>query len=180
MDGSLNGLVNRRMSITLEAIDSSSDDELFMLLGKELERRISAKRVSPEFITQIRDLPVGLRAMAATYELDVSLALDDLGWHFGNWHSADLAQETAQGLEVLGASELAGLFGQAFQIAKKYWTELGAKNWMKWYHGSAFEKAVDPLSQRAWAILKDKKKGIFKYWVDYARRHPEQVGAEDS
>lgn len=168
------------MSITLEAIDSSSDDELFALLDKELENRISAKRGSPEFISQIRGLPVGLRAMAATYELDVSLALDNLGWHFGNWHNEELAEETARGLELLGAQELADLFRQAFEFAKKYWTELGAENWMEWYHGSPFETAVEPLTKRAWSILKDKKDGIFKYWVDYARRNPEQVGAEDA
>src|SRR5947207_1772268 len=109
------------MTITLEAIDSSSDDELFALLGKELENRISAERGSAEFLSEIRGLPAGLRAMAATYELDVSLALDDLGWHFGNWHNADLAEETARGLELLGAEELSGLFRQAFQIAKNYW-----------------------------------------------------------
>src|SRR5262252_3789767 len=116
------------MGITIEAIDSSSDDELFALLGKELEGRISAARGSAEFVAQIRELPVGLRAMAATYELDVSLALDDLGWHFGNWHNEELARETARGLETLGARELADLFRQAFEIAKKYWTELGGAN----------------------------------------------------
>src|SRR5438046_8422551 len=108
-------------SITAELIDSSSDDELFDLLGKELEKRISAKRGSMEFVAALQNLPVGLRAMAATYELDVSLSLDDLGWHFGNWHNADLAEETARGLELLGAEELSGLFRQAFQIAKNYW-----------------------------------------------------------
>src|SRR6267142_4362003 len=97
-------------SISVEAIDSSSDDELFSLLGKELEKRVSAERGSPEFVAEIRNLPVGLRAMAATYELDFSLALDDLGWHFGNWHNVDLAEETSQGLEELGASELASVF----------------------------------------------------------------------
>ncbi len=107
-------------SLTLEAIKSSSDDELFSLLGKELESRISTQRDSPDFVAQIRHLPAGLRAMAATYELDVSLALDDLGWHFGNWHNADLAEETARGLEELGASELARVFREAFQLAKTY------------------------------------------------------------
>jgi hypothetical protein len=168
------------MSLTLEAIDASSDDELFALLGKELESRISAKRGSAEFVSEIRGLPAGLRAMAATYELDVSLSLDDLGWHFGNWHNEDLAEETARGLEFLGEKELSELFTQAFQIAKRYWTELGSENWMKWYHGSAFEQAVGPLTRQAWSILKSKKNGIFKYWVDYARRHPEQVGVEEA
>ena len=41
-----------------------------------------------------------------------------------------------------------------------------------------FEKAVDPLTERAWSLLMDKQRGIFKYWVDYARLHPEHVGAE--
>lgn len=126
------------MSLTVEAIDSSSDDELFALLAKELQTRISAERGSAEFVLQIQGLPEGLRAMAATYELDVSLALDDLGWHFGNWHNEDLAVETARGLEVLGANELSDLFKQAFEIARRYWRELGAGNWTEWYHGSPF------------------------------------------
>jgi hypothetical protein len=167
-------------SLTLEAIDSCSNDELFSLLGKELERRISAARGSQEFVAEIRNLPIGLRAMAATYELDVSLALDDLGWHFGNWHNLDLAEETAQGLEELGAGELAKAFKEAFQLAKEYWTELGSENWMRWYHGSPLEKAMEPLDKRACSILAAKKNGIFEYWVDYARRHPERVGAEDA
>jgi len=63
---------------------------LFSLLGRELKDRITTKRGSPEFVAEIKELPVGLRSMATTYELDVSLALDDLGWHFGNWHSVEL------------------------------------------------------------------------------------------
>ncbi len=163
--------------ITLEAIDSSSDDELQALLGKELEARISAERGSPEFLAQIRSLPVGLRAMAATFELDVSFALDDLGWHFGNWHSTELSEETAQGLEELGAGALASLFRQAFQLAQSCWSELGSEGWMDWYHGSAFEEAVQPLDDQARSILAGKGGSLFKYWVDYARHYPERVGA---
>jgi hypothetical protein len=164
-------------NLTQKAIALSSSDELFRLLGKELEQRVRAKRGSPAFVAQIRSLPSGLRAMAATYELDVSLTMDDLGWHFGNWHSAELAEETARGLEELGAIELAGIFLEAFRLAVRYWNELGSKDWAQWYHGSPLEKAVMPLNERAWAILKTKKNGIFEYWVDYARKYPERVGA---
>src|SRR5436190_3563564 len=114
--------------------------------------------------------------MAATHELDVSLALDDLGWHFGNWHSTDLADETARGLEELEAMDLARIFGEAFRIAQGYWEELGAEDWATWYHGSRLETAVEPLTKQARLILSEKKIGIFKYWVDYARRYPELVG----
>jgi hypothetical protein len=164
-------------AITVELIASASDDEVFSLLGRELEYRIASSRGSPEFVAEIRELPAGLRAMAATYELDVSLALDDLGWHFGNWHSVDFAEETAAGLEELGAKELAGLFRAAFDFAQDHWMELGAEHWMQWYPGSALEKAVEPLNRRAWAILRQRKNGIFSYWVEYARKYPERVGA---
>ncbi len=167
-------------SLTADAIRSSSDDALFSLLQNELESRIPAARDSPEFLVQVRELPVGLRAMAATYELDVSLALDDLGWHFGNWHDIDLAEETARGLEELGASELAKVFREAFQLARNYWAELGAADWTDWYDGSPFEIAVGPLNERAWSILSGKTRGIFDYWIDYARQHPECVAAEDA
>jgi hypothetical protein len=157
-------------------ISSSPDDELFTLLGKELERRITAKRGSQEFLHQIRSFPVGLRAMAATYELDVSLTMDDLGWHFGNWHDEALAEETVRGLEVLGAPELAMIFREALRHALGYWSELGAKNWSEWYHGSPLEKAVEPLNEQAWKLLDKHKNGIFYYWVDYARKNPEGLG----
>ena len=167
-------------SLTLDAIDSSSDEQLLSLLSKELQNRISVSRGSPEYLPQIRTLPIGLRAMAATYELDVSMALDDLGWHFGNWHDLDLAEETVKGLSELGAKDLASIFAEAVQLARNHWDELGQENWMKWYHGSLFEQAMAPLNQRTRAILDQKGGSLFKYWVDYARRFPEKIGvAED-
>ena len=169
--------------ITINDIRSSSDDELFSLLGKELEDRVSSARNSPEFVAQIANLPVGLRAMAATYELDVSLSLDDLGWHFANWHDTALAEETANGLEELGASELATLFREAFRLARDYWTELGAEGWTEWYNDSPLYEALTPLNSRAWSLLDEKtykKHGVFKYWIDYARRHPDRIGVDDS
>lgn len=117
--------------------------------------------------------------MAATYELDVSLTLDDLGWHFGNWHSTELSEETARGLEELGATELATVFRAGYRIAQTYWAELGAEDWMDWYHKSPLEKEVRPLTEKALAILSGKERGIFQYWIEYARRHPERVGALD-
>jgi hypothetical protein len=158
-----------------KVISASLDDELFKLLGKELEERISVNRDSPEFVAEIQKLPIGLRAMAVTYELDVSLVMDDLGWHFGNWHNIVLAKETIRGLDELGATELAVIFKEAFQIALRYWDELGMKDWSKWYHDSPLEKEIKPLNEEAWNILEAKKNGIFEYWVNYARKYPERI-----
>jgi hypothetical protein len=164
-------------NITLKAIASSSDGELFSLLGKELGERIKVGRDSDQFLSEIRKLPLGLRAMAATYELDVSLALDDLGWHFFNWHDGELAMETANGLEELGASELARIFTQAFRLAQLYWAELDSEDWIDWYLGSPMEVLMEPLNDRAWSLLKDEPMGILQYWVNYARKHPDRIGA---
>ena len=100
-----------------------------------------------------------------------------LGGTSGNWHDAELAEETAAGLVELGASEIAELFVEAYRLAQQFWQELGSESWGDWYHGSRLEEAVMPLNRRAWAILQDRWNGIFGYWVEYARRHPEKVGA---
>ena len=82
--------------------------------------------------------------MASTYHLDVSLARDDFGFHFGNNHSKELAEETAFGLDELGATELASLFREAFLHAQRFWEELGKENWHKWYSDSELEETLLP------------------------------------
>jgi hypothetical protein len=69
------------------------------------------------FLKKIRAIPIGLRAMAATFDLDVSMALDDLGWHFGNWTHRGYCDETLQGLRELEAQEYADMFARAYELA---------------------------------------------------------------
>jgi hypothetical protein len=161
--------------ITPEVVAAtSSDDELFELLGRELERRLpNGRGANDKFVQELRELPIGLRSMAATYKLDVSLTLDDLGWHFGNWHHEGLAHETAVGLEELGAIRLAEVFRAALQAALTYCGPLGRKAWMEWYHGSALEESVASLNDEAWAL--QRKQGILEHWVPYARKFPERL-----
>jgi hypothetical protein len=75
------------------------------LLARELGSSIlsNGRRDDDSSVPELGFLPRGLRAKAATYELGVSLALDDLGWHFGNWRHLGLAQETLDGLGEHGA-----------------------------------------------------------------------------
>jgi hypothetical protein len=51
--------------------------------------------------------------MAATFELDVSMALDDLGWHFVNWTHRGFCDATLWGLRELEAGEYADMFVKA-------------------------------------------------------------------
>jgi hypothetical protein len=152
-----------------------SNEELFKLLGEELQRRLPLSPSSPEFLLALQGLPPGLRAMASTYELDVSLTMDDLGWHFGNWHSHPLAEETVLGLKELEATELASLFRKAYEHAKAHWESLGTDDWSDWYPGSTLEKELDPLNEAAYSLLEGKWNGIFEYWVAYARKYPERI-----
>src|SRR5262245_48928071 len=103
------------MALTEAFIRACTDDEaLFAALSAELRRRVSSdwawEDVDEEFeshVERMRACPVGLRAMAAVHPLDVSMALDDLGWHFANWHYRPHCEETLRGLRELEIPEAA-------------------------------------------------------------------------
>ena len=117
--------------------------------------------------------------MASTYELDVSMALDDLAWHFVNHHaSVDLAEETIVGLRELEADEAAEIFSAALAIVKPHWSELetteGAAETHEWLDATGIQDKVDPLNHRMWGYLsKWPNKSLMDCWVAYARNHPE-------
>ena len=113
------------MALTEEQIrDCTSDEELFQALSAELHRRLPDGEGDDLdlFVERLRALPKGLRAMAAIYQLDVSMALDDLGWHFANWHHRPYCDETLRGLQELEAHEPAEIFSEAYELAQSYWT----------------------------------------------------------
>jgi len=170
------------MTLTIAQIAASAtDDELFKLLSAELTDRLGSSEGGDldAFLDRAAALPVGLRAMAMTYQLDVSLTLDDLGWHFANWHHRRYCEATLWALGELEARELANLFGEAYVIADRYWDEIGRliardfEAFVEWYSESEFEKETMPLTRRMWALQKEKT--ILGYWPSYARRYPERV-----
>ena len=125
------------------------------------------------FVAAIQQLPSGLRAMASIYQLDVSLALDDLGWHFANWHHHGFALETSRGLRELGADSLATLFDAAYAQATQYWSQLAAPGFVKWYRDSDLERGLEPLNEQMWAFCRQQGDlGLLALWLAYARRHP--------
>jgi len=115
--------------------------------------------------------------MAATYELDVSMALDALEDHFVNWHSKALARETLAGLRVLGAHEEAKVFAQAFALAEHHWLSLQSGRPKR---GSRLYKQFEPLNARLWQLLGyqgNTGRSLLALWAPYARAHPEAVCA---
>jgi hypothetical protein len=156
-------------------------DALLELLFAELQLRLPDRRPNLDgYLERARRIPPGLRAMAATFQLDVSLALDDVGWHFSNWYHRGYSEETLWGLWELEAFEYAELFGRAYDLALACWDKIDKAlrndfgdfgDFGDWYHGSEFEKATMPLSRRLWELQKIDE-GIFGYWTKYARKYP--------
>jgi hypothetical protein len=113
--------------------------------------------------------------MAAIFKLDVSMALDDLGWHFANFHHKRYCKETSRGLHTLEASEAAEIFDRAFEIVLSYWDDISKmlmgdsrRNFCifsEWYAGSSLEKALGPLNNALDEICdRSKKYRLMNYW----------------
>jgi hypothetical protein len=171
------------MALTIKQIRSTgSDDELIDLLLGELRRLFPTElRNDPVvFLSRLQGAPRGLRAMACTYELDVSMALDDLAWHFVNYHgSIELAEETVSGLRELEAPEAAEVFQEALAVIEPHWEELEnvaqSKTAHAWLDSQGIQELMNPLNDRMRKLLSQYDKGSFmSLWASYARKYPER------
>jgi hypothetical protein len=170
--------------------NAKGDDALLKDLFAELSANVPAQLHEDldELVATIQHLSPGLRAMAATYKLDVSMALDDLGWHFANWHHHGYCRETSLGLRELEANEVSEIFDRAYSITSHQWAIIGdliekeGSHFAEWYRTSELKATLAPLNRRLWELLGEAspggEKGIFRYWVAYARKHPERVVSE--
>ncbi len=171
------------MSLSLTDIQTAKDDnELFERLSAEL------KEVFPPAMQEDRDLfiatlpnaPRGLRAMAGIFDLDVSMTLDDLAWHFGNHNDDRFLRETVLGLQELGATEEAEIFLSAWEIVKPFLSEIKIKDWddedpQDYFNRTGIQTKIDPLNDRMWAICKRcGDLGLMQYWLKYAGKYPER------
>ena len=82
----------RKRSHELSAEDDAGVARVFDLLKSNIQANPYAW--DGALAREIRGLPPGLRAMAATHHLDVSLTLDDIGWHFLNFGHPSHVEET--------------------------------------------------------------------------------------
>lgn len=173
------------MALTANQIrNAHSDAGLLHLLQSELNLvfPIESRRDVPVFLSKLQTVPAGLRAMAATFELDVSMAMDDLAWHFVNYPNLNQYEETRQGLRELEANEAAELFEKAFSIIDPHWIEFGsvaesAESGIihDWLNRIGIQKQIDPLTKQMWKLLNQwPDEGLMHYWVTYARKYPER------
>jgi hypothetical protein len=168
---------------------ANNDKELLTELFSMLTDRVKASAYEEDgsYATAIKSLPIGLRAMAATHHLDVSLTLDDIGWHFLNFGEAGLVRETEAGLRQLGLADLAEWFIEAHRIVEPFLKAVASgtikspgDEYYNWLEQSGNRPRMDVLCQFAW----DKSKGcsadadgsaIYESWIKFARSKPEDV-----
>ncbi|MBL8523357.1 MAG: hypothetical protein JNN20_06695 [Betaproteobacteria bacterium] len=172
-----------RSSLTVGSIASMSDDDLLTALFDEVGMWMSAALHDEldEFVRVGREAPTGIWAMAMTYQLDVSMALDDLGWHFANWCHRGYCEETGRALKELEAGELSDIFARAYSIVGHQWDQVvklrsnSFGEFADWYNDSELEATLNPLNQRWWELCSSQNNGLFRYWLLYARKYPEHV-----
>jgi hypothetical protein len=154
-------------------------------LIREIQAILTARAIGDpynsdgSFAANLAFLPPGLRAMAATHWLDISLTLDSITWHFGNFGEPHLVVETEAGLQELGLQELALCFHEAKELmlpllAQRTETD-GDPNELLARKG--LQARADELNRRTWALddLGPRKSVIYEAWTRYARQHPEPV-----
>ncbi len=167
------------MALTVAAIKKASDKKLLKLLSKELESLFLSKEPDP-FIASLKNAPRGLSAMAAIHELDVSMALDDLAWHFGNWNDERILKATADGLRELEAFEAAELFTRAWETVTPFLSEIKAfdaekEDFHAYLDRTGIQEKINPLSERMLEICREGGDlGLMQYWLNYAKKYPER------
>jgi hypothetical protein len=153
-------------------------------LKKELETSLSARATGDPygsdgaFAQNLKRLPTGLRAMAATHWLDISLTLDSITWHFGNFGEPGLVAETEAGLIELGLDELAWCFHEAKELMIPLISErTESETSYDVLERKGLLQFADELNRKAWALrdTPSGKSAIYEAWIRYARQHPEHV-----
>ena len=154
-------------------------------LEKELKDLLTARALGNpysedgSFAQNIAALPRGLRAMAATHWLDISLTLDSITWHFGNFGDSGLVAETEAGLRELELHDLASCFAEAKELMVPLLAKRneGDGNPYEILEHLGLRDRGDEIDRRSWALDNPKpdKSVIYEAWVRYARLHPQHV-----
>jgi hypothetical protein len=171
------------MALTVEQIRAAeSDQALFDMLSAELQRLLPPEKEEDRdsHFKAIETMPRGLRAMAGMHFFDVSMALDDLAWHFGNQNDERDLRETLNGLRELELAQIADLFEQAWKIMEPHFEALRgpdvtSDNFYEWLEEIGADKKIDPMNDFIWEYCKKAGDlGLLSSWPAYARKYPER------
>jgi hypothetical protein len=172
-----------KMALTIEQIRAAeSDDALFDLLCSEIDRYLpeGLREEWSKYAPRLEKLPLGLRAMAGIYFLDVSMSFDDLAWHFGNQNDEREIAETLRGLQELEMAEIADCFEKMWNFMKPHMDALhdgiqNGKEFHKWLVEIGAQALADPMNKIIWKYCEDHSEHrLLTSWIEYARKYPER------
>jgi hypothetical protein len=151
--------------------------EIFSALSKSVSSVADPYSEDGSYAAAIGSLPTGLRAMAATHHLDISLTMDDIGWHFLNFGEPGLVRETEVGLRELGLGEIANYFVEAHAIVNPLRPEIKeADDYYQCLESRGLMERINELTDKASATQPSLDGSpIYAAWIKYARGHPENV-----
>lgn len=159
----------------------SDDDALLKELFAILAIRAQGNPYGSDgsFATLLSTLPVGLRAMGATHWLDISLTLDSITWHFGNFGEPALVAQTEEGLLELGLQGLHDVFCEAKDLMIPLLvrrTEADGDPYQI-LESNGLRERGDEIDRRAWELHDPKphQSPIYAAWIQYTREHPDRV-----
>jgi len=163
----------------LALTDEKLLEEIFSVLGRSVSSLADPYSEDGSYAVAIGSLPTGLRAMAATHHLDISLTMDDIGWHFLNFGEPGLVRETEAGLRELGLDKIADYFLEAQAIVNPLKSEIKeAKDYYECLESRGLMDRINELTDKASATQpKLSDSPIYAAWTKYARVHPENVFA---
>jgi hypothetical protein len=154
-------------------------------LQVELEQLLESHAVGDpysadgSFAANIARLPPGLRAMAATHWLDLSLTVDSITWHFGNFGEPGLVSETEAGLREFGLHELAECFVEAKDLMMPLLAQRTEADGDpdEILEQAGLKERADEIDRRAWKSdgLGPGESVIYQAWIRYTRQYPERV-----
>jgi hypothetical protein len=153
--------------------------EILSALSKSVSSAADAYSDDGSYAAAIAALPKGLRAMAATHHLDISLTMDDIGWHFLNFGEPSFVRETDAGLRELGLDDIADYFMEAHSIVNPLRPEIKeADDYYECLESRGLMERINELTNKA-SKTQPTVSGspIYAAWVKYAREHPEKVFA---
>lgn len=157
--------------------DEELIEQILAVLSKSVGSVADPYSEDGSYAAAIATLPMGLRVMAATHHLDISLTMDDIGWHFLNFGEPGLVRETEAGLRELGLDDMADYFTEAYAIVNPLRPEIKeADDYYTCLQSRGLMTRIDELTEKAskrQPTVSDSP--IYAAWVKYARAHPERV-----
>jgi hypothetical protein len=167
----------RKRYPVLALSDEELLEEIFSLLSKSVSSVADPYSDDGSYAAALAGLPTGLRAMAPTHHLDISLTMDDIGWHFLNFGEPGLVRETEAGLRELGLGDIADYFVEAHAIVNPLKPEIKKpEDYHAYLESRGLMARIDELTDKASAgqpTVSDSR--IYAAWIKYARAHPEKV-----